>query len=242
MDHTFWASLRAILNIATPAADIAAPILIAVSAYLSGRDKQLRKEDPERRPSKLPAILILIGIGLAIFLNFLFFAVSVKYYNTREQDVTKLPSFTVTSENLHDGVWDDVIGKEQGENKSPQLSWEHVEGAAAYGILMIDTDARNWLHWKTGTVTTDGIPLGYAGSDTYVRPYPPAGTTHSYTIYVAALRQSDPNVLGLFDNVNDDPDHTPVKLLSSMDVTEGGTAGNVIAVGTITGTYTTQAK
>ena len=131
------------------------------------------------------------------------------------------------------------IGKEQGENKSPQLSWEPVEGANAYGILMIDTDAGNWLHWKTGMVTTAGIPLGYAGADTYVGPYPPAGTTHSYTIYVAALREADANVIGFLDGRNDYADYTPDKLLCSMDVTDGGSAGNVIAVGTITGTYST---
>ena len=114
-----------------------------------------------------------------------------------------------------------------------------IVGANAYGILMIDTDAGNWLHWKTGMVTTAGIPLGYAGADTYVGPYPPAGTTHSYTIYVAALREADANVIGFLDGRNDYADYTPDKLLCSMDVTDGGSAGNVIAVGTITGTYST---
>ncbi|MBR2087068.1 MAG: hypothetical protein IJ906_08035 [Oscillospiraceae bacterium] len=239
METDFWGTLRAVLNIAAPAATIAAPILIAVSVYLASRDRKCRKDDPERRPSRLPAVLVIAGIGLAILMNLLFFVVSVKYYAAREQRVAAVPSFPITSENLHDGVWDTVIGKEQGENKSPQLSWEPVEGANAYGILMIDTDAGNWLHWKTGMVTTAGIPLGYAGSDTYVGPYPPAGTTHSYTIYVAALREADANVLGFLDNRNDYADYTSDKLLCSMDVTDGGSAGNVIAVGTITGTYST---
>ena len=240
MGPNIWGNLRAVLNIAAPAATIAAPILIAVSLYLFSRDKRLRKDDPERRPSKLPAFLIIGGILLAVILNFLYFVVSVKYYAASETNVAQLPSFTVTSENLHDGAWDAVIGKTQGENRSPQLAWEPVEGASAYGILMIDTDAQNWLHWKTGTVTTAGIPLGFADADTYAGPYPPAGQTHSYTVYVAALKQPDPNVMGSFDAPNNDPEHTPEKLLASMDVTEGGEVGNLIAVGTITGTYTTK--
>ena len=137
METDFWGALRAVLNIAAPAATIAAPILIAVSVYLASRDKKRRKDDPERRPSRLPAVLVIAGIGLAVLMNLLYFAASVKYYAAREQRVADAPSFTITSENLHDGVWDTVIGKEQGENKSPQLSWEPVEGANAYGILMM---------------------------------------------------------------------------------------------------------
>lgn len=238
MELSLWGSLRAVLEILTPASLIAAPVLIAISLYLASRDKRRRKEDPACRPSRLPLLLGAGGAALAVVMNLLFFIVSVKYYGAREQQIAQVPAFSVSSEDLHDGVWDTVIGKTAGANQSPQLSWEPVEGASAYGILMIDTDARYWLHWKTGEIPSAGIPSGYAGADTYAGPYPPAGETHSYTVYVVALKQPDPHVTGFFDAPNDDPEHVPQKLLASMDVTGDGEGGNVIAVGTITGTYT----
>ena len=44
-------------------------------------------------------------------------------------------SIKVTSEDLHDGKWDDSISNtDAGENASPQLSWERVPGAEEYAI------------------------------------------------------------------------------------------------------------
>ena len=62
-------------------------------------------------------------------------------------------------------------------------------------------------------------------------------TEQSLARLKAALREADANVIGFLDGRNDYADYTPDKLLCSMDVTDGGSAGNVIAVGTITGTY-----
>lgn len=49
-------------------------------------------------------------------------------------------TFEVTSEDLIDGVWSDVISKDCGDNVSPQLSWEAVDGAELYIIYMVDPD------------------------------------------------------------------------------------------------------
>ena len=65
-------------------------------------------------------------------------------YNTFINDYT---SFEVTSTNLNNGVWDDVISNtDKGSNKSPQLQWNAVDGAALYVIIMDDTDAGHWRH------------------------------------------------------------------------------------------------
>ena len=70
-----------------------------------------------------------------------------------------LPQFDVTSTNLHSGVWDTVItNTENGNNVSPQLSWEPVESAKSYVIYMVDTSAGNRLHWSSGNITETSLP------------------------------------------------------------------------------------
>ena len=53
-----------------------------------------------------------------------------KSFRADNSFIDEYDHFTVTSEDIHDGVWDDVISNTNaGSNKSPQLSWEPVEGA-----------------------------------------------------------------------------------------------------------------
>ena len=223
-------TFRRIMEIASIAADVLALLGIPVSLYLHSQFKQKGKR------SKLPAVL---GIGLvllALGMNVGYFCTAVKTYQGQAAHMKELPSFAVTSENLHDGQWDDILSNtDAGENKSPQLSWEPVAGAAAYGILMIDPDGSNWLHWKAPCVTQTTLPLGFAEESSYVGPYPPAGQTHTYTIFVVAMRSPKTNVMGNLDCPNDESIPT---LLRSFDIGEDGNPGNAIAVGTLTGTYT----
>ncbi|MBQ8927162.1 MAG: phosphatidylethanolamine-binding protein [Oscillospiraceae bacterium] len=139
---------------------------------------------------------------------------------------------TLTSESLHDGTWDAVITHtDAGEDRSPQLTWTPVEGAACYRVFMLDPDGGNWLHWKSGPLTQTQLPEGAAAPETYVGPYPPAGQTHTYVVCVAALRE-DAEAPGQLDAANDGL--TQEALRTALDTPPG----NVLAWGTLEGRYT----
>ncbi len=143
-------------------------------------------------------------------------------------------TFEVTSEDLVDGVWADVISKDQGDNVSPQLSWEEVEGAEVYIIYMVDPDAGFWIHWKSDGITETELPQGWADSAEYVGPYPPSGTTHHYDIYVVALRAPVDHLSGSVNSGN--PNF--VAFLTGVDTDAEGNSGNIISYGRISGTFT----
>lgn len=144
-------------------------------------------------------------------------------------DINALPSFELTSADLHDGVWDTVItNTDNGSNVSPQLSWEPVKGADSYVIYMIDTSANNWLHWKSNGVTETELPQGWAPAGEYIGPYPPGGT-HDYEVYVFAVEKPATEIGGEFDAENKDFDAV-VKQLDED--------GNIVGCGRIVGSYT----
>lgn len=148
-------------------------------------------------------------------------------------DLESLSTFTVTSEDLHDGVWDDVISNTSaGENKSPELSWDTIDGASMYVVYMIDTSAGNWMHLKATDITTPYIEGGSLNSLSYVGPYPPSGT-HDYVVYVFALKSNPIAVKGLLDINNT----SLTDIFSSLDVNDEGASGNIISYGMLTGTY-----
>ena len=100
-----------------------------------------------------------------------------------------LPTFEVASKDLADGVWDDIISNTDiGENKSPQLSWEPVEGASEYAIYMFDTNTNGYLHWKSGGITETELVQGWASPLDYNGPHIGHGYTHNFDIYVIALK------------------------------------------------------
>ncbi len=147
---------------------------------------------------------------------------------------TGLPTFELSSEDLHDGVWDSVISDlEGGQNVSPQLSWEPVPEASCYVIYMVDSSAENWIHWKSNGVTETNLPQGWASEEEYVGPYPPKGT-HNYDIYVFALRQPVERAYGLFNCNN----MLFKKDAMKCDAVEEGSSGNIISYGYLPGTYT----
>lgn len=143
---------------------------------------------------------------------------------------TGIPEFEITSEDLlEDGSWKDVIGRDV-LNVNPQLSWEAVEGAQSYVILMTDVDAWDWVHWKQSDVMQTNVPQGYAeAKEEYVGPYPPSGSTHNYVVYVIALKEPVERVKGSLNASN--PKFTDNTLALN------GEGGNILGYGVISGTY-----
>ena len=144
--------------------------------------------------------------------------------------------FEVTSEDISDGVWADVIASTlEGENLSPELTWEPVEGADQYIIYMVDTTAYYFIHWKAEGITETHLDQGWAESN-YIGPYPPEGNPHTYDIYVIALRAPLDRMRGTLNAQNP---NFPANL-AAVDTDVDGNTGNIIAYGRISGTYTNE--
>ena len=112
--------------------------------------------------------------------------------NSDDKFVSAYPAFKVTSESLDGKYWSKTCAF-QGDNLSPQLSWEPVEGATTYVIYMVDLTASNIIHWKSVGITETNLPQGWAVSAfsqgevskaDYVGPNPPSGSTNQYNVYV----------------------------------------------------------
>jgi len=146
-----------------------------------------------------------------------------------------LNHFRVNSQNLNPstGVWDTIItNTKNGENHSPSLSWDPVDGANYYAVYMIDG---TWLHMEFYTDKTEFSENEIAETENakYVGPYPPSGT-HTYDVYVVALKELPQSIKTYFDgsgNYIDDFTH-------DLDVDMNANSGNIIAGGKLSGTYT----
>ena len=104
-----------------------------------------------------------------------------------------------------------------------------------YAIYMLDESADNWLHWKAEGVTSNSLEQNTSiptGTSEYIGPYPPSGT-HTYTIYVFALKQEpDKDYPGDFNKAGMDAE----EIYSVLDITDNS-SGNVLAYGYLEGTY-----
>ena len=145
--------------------------------------------------------------------------------------IDEYPSFEVTSTNLNNGVWDDIISF-TGSNKSPQLEWDAVEGTDHYVIIMDDLEAWDIIHWKSDNVTETSLTEGWAPSTDYVGPNPPSGSTHTYEIYVIALKAPVERVKGALGGQNPKFEEN----FKALDIDADGNSGNIIAVGRLSGT------
>lgn len=155
--------------------------------------------------------------------------------NTGDIFVSAYPAFSVTSQSLHDGKWDEITANTvDGKNASPELSWEPVEGAATYVIYMIDMDTAYFIHWKSSDITVTSLPEGWAPSSDYVGPYPPPGSTHKYTVYVFALKNPVERVKGGVNSISPKVQ----EFMDALDTDAAGNTGNIIAVGRVSGDYT----
>ena len=159
--------------------------------------------------------------------------------------------FEVFSDDLLGEAWDPIISnKSDGQNMSPELHWEPVEGADRYYIFMVDETAGNWLHWQILGLSDSSIAQGacnkelsvIADSDgrevmgQYVGPYPPSGT-HTYTVYVFAVKgEPVPDNVLFFDKGGNDI----IKIAKMLNTAEGTDEDNLISYGMISGAYTAE--
>ena len=144
-------------------------------------------------------------------------------------------TFKVTSTSLSDGVWNDIISNTDiGENRSPQLSWEPVEGAKVYAIYMFDTNTNGYLHWRSGGITETSLPEGWASPLDYNGPHIGHGYTHNFDIYVIALKAPVERVRGTVNGQN----KKLGEFIKELDTDAEGNTGNIISYGKISGLYT----
>lgn len=207
------------------------------------------------KKKKVFNIAVILEIVLIPILFFTFFVLAFKQYKESEETVSEVVEtavneeepasgdFKAESSDIKDGVWDDAIANtERGENLSPQLSWDTVAGAKVYVVYMIDPDGNNWLHMKAVSYDTD-LDRGEVRNELkteyiepgYIGPYPPGGT-HTYDVYIFALKEEKDRYPGILDRPCDGIEPIAEKL----DVMENGDIGNVIGMAYISGTYTKQ--
>ena len=146
-----------------------------------------------------------------------------------------LPVINVSSSSLVNGIWDTKISNTaSGENISPELTWDAVDGAAQYVVVMIDS---SWLHMDVFTTETSlaegAIGRGSRGEQ-YVGPYPPAGTTHTYSVFVFALKGEPGKVPLAFDSGS----NSIFKIFDGLNADADGNTGNVLAYGRLDGNFT----
>lgn len=119
-----------------------------------------------------------------------------------------------------------------GSNKSPQVSWNAVNGAAGYAVSMYDDDA-GWLHWFASGIKATSLNLGaYTDKEHYAGPFPPRSSgKHHYRIEVFALKQMPTEQIA---DVDADCNYNNlVKKLNQV----GGKTDNILARGYIVGIY-----
>ena len=155
--------------------------------------------------------------------------------NSGDEFVGAYAAFAVTSNSLKDGYWDEITANTvAGQNLSPDLAWEPVEGASCYTIYMVDLNTHYFLHWVQGDITDTSLPQGYAGTKFYMGMYPPPGDTHVYNIYVFALKNPVTKVKGTANTISAKlPD-----FMKELDTDKDGNTGNIIAVGKVSGKFT----
>ena len=154
--------------------------------------------------------------------------------NSGDEFVGAYAAFAVTSASLKDGYWDEITSNTvAGQNLSPDLAWEPVEGASCYAIYMVDINTHYFLHWVQGDITETSLPQGFAGSKYYIGMYPPAGSTHVYNVYVIALKNPVERVKG---SVNGISPKFP-EFITALDTDKDGNTGNIISVGKISGKF-----
>lgn len=203
-------------------------VLIMKLAFLYGT----RNPDRKKKGRTATAILIAFVIFGASYVAY--YQVTVKQY----ENISLLDNPTtieISSDSIKNGEWAKEVGFKNG-NKSPDLSWNAVENAKTYAIVMIDHDGNNWLHWfdysKECKVSAGEFTNA---SDGYVGPYPPSGT-HNYTVYVFALRSESKGVSEKLDTAGADIEAI------AKELGDGKTAeyANILAYGTLVGTYSAE--
>ena len=137
-----------------------------------------------------------------------------------------LDTFEVTSESIFYGEWIKETGGVNG-NVSPELSWEKVDGATSYAIIMIDVDQGDYLLHAYSISETNHLDLGALGKDEFYGPQP--REPHNYRVYVFALKnETDPGLSILKQLIDAE---TFLELLNKDN------PDNVISYGQVTASY-----
>ena len=140
--------------------------------------------------------------------------------------IENLDTFEVTSKSIFYGEWIKETGGQNG-NVSPELSWEKVDGAGAYAIMITDLDTDDYFLHGYRTSDTTHLDYGDLGDDEFLGPIPPS--PHNYKVYVFALKKTvDPGLRVAKQNCH------PEDL---FDLLNKDNPGNVIAYGTVTASY-----
>ena len=151
---------------------------------------------------------------------------------SHKADVDSLPKFELSTTGIEDGKWKQSTGGTL-DNRSPELSWDAVDGASRYAVIMLDNDANNWLHWYV-TVDKTHLQEGeFANKKSgYYGPYPPY--THEYAVYVVALAGEPKDAYFVLDSTGKDINSK----LEELDIASDGSAGNVLAYGMVSAKFT----
>ncbi len=203
--------------------------------------------------TKAITILVITSIISAIGVTFAFTMTEYIYksrhghYDKTLDEFKEKATMTVTSKDLQGGVWSDrITNTEKGENLSPELSFDKVDGADYYFIYMVDESANNWVHWVADEVREEELETGANKKEykdnpnfKYVGPYPPEGSgEHTYTIYVYAMKGKPDRDMELeFDETSLSADYMYYDYLSISKSGNPNEYGNVIEYGYISGTY-----
>jgi Raf kinase inhibitor-like YbhB/YbcL family protein len=106
-------------------------------------------------------------------------------------------SMTVTSTAFAAGEPIPTTYSCKGDNTSPPLAWTGVPASAAeLAIVVLDPDARNYVHWvvrgidpRATSTPEGGTPPGAVVITRYAGPCPPSGTHHyEFTVYALGRR------------------------------------------------------
>jgi phosphatidylethanolamine-binding protein (PEBP) family uncharacterized protein len=96
----------------------------------------------------------------------------------------------------------------------------------------------NWLHMDVFTTETSLAEGAYKrrggeGAE-FVGPYPPRGSTHTYSVFVFALKGEPKSLPYTFNSGG----NYLSELFPAIDTDKSGNKGNVIAYGKLDGNYT----
>lgn len=179
--------------------------------------------------------LLTIGIVATMLLSVLTGCSGGKF----TEATLNVPSITVTSTSVTDEgkLLTATAAAErndpQGENQSPAVSWEAVEGANYYAVMLFDVDA-NWLHLFVTDITDTELSQGaYTDTGIYVGPYPPKSAgTHTYRIAVFAIKEQPNDTIGKLNSKE-----SYAGLVNHLNQV-GNNSDNILAYGYVEGTYT----
>ncbi len=195
----------------------------------------------------ITSIISVMGVTTVFTMTKYIYVSRYGHYDKTLDGFKEKATMNINSEDLQNGVWSDRISNtEKGENLSPELSFDKVEGAEYYFIYMVDESANYWVHWVASDVREEELGTGanvkqYKNDPgfKYVGPYPPEGSgKHTYTIFVYAMKGTPDRDMELeFDEKSFSPDYMYYDYLNISKSGNPNEYGNVIAYGYISGTY-----